>query len=63
LNVPPADCLVVEDSRLGAMAGPAAGMQFIAWPEPEQIALDFPVGVFAADPSELKATLNIILTS
>ncbi len=32
-GVDPADCLVVEDSPVGAAAGVAAGMRVIAWPE------------------------------
>lgn len=33
LNLPPAACLVVEDSLPGVLAGLAAGMTVIAWPQ------------------------------
>ena len=40
LGVRPSECLVVEDSPVGAKAGKAAGMRVVAWPEwPE---LEFP---------------------
>lgn len=33
LGLPPANCLVIEDSTVGVAAGVAAGMRVVAWPE------------------------------
>jgi HAD superfamily hydrolase (TIGR01509 family) len=43
-GVDPVDCLVVEDSPVGAAAGVAAGMRVIAWPEWAELTFD---GVYA----------------
>ncbi|HZH27587.1 MAG TPA: HAD family phosphatase [Azospirillaceae bacterium] len=40
LGVRPSECLVVEDSPVGAKAGKAAGMRVVAWPEWAE--LEFP---------------------
>jgi HAD superfamily hydrolase (TIGR01509 family) len=45
LGVDARDCIVVEDSPAGAMAGLAAGMTVVAWPEPHRHDLLFPQGV------------------
>lgn len=44
-GVDPQDCIVVEDSPIGAAAGLAAGMRVVAWPEPHRSDLTFPDGV------------------
>jgi beta-phosphoglucomutase-like phosphatase (HAD superfamily) len=55
LGVEVHDCIVVEDSPAGAMAGLAAGMMVVAWPEPHRQDLLFPQGVLhcAGDVSTL----------
>jgi len=55
LGVDARDCIVVEDSPAGAMAGLAAGMTVVAWPEPHRQDLLFPPGVLhcAGDVSTL----------
>jgi HAD superfamily hydrolase (TIGR01509 family) len=57
LGVDPAKCIVVEDSIPGAVAGHAAGMTVIGWPEPHRVDLVFPENTIAADPHDLVATL------
>ena len=57
LGLPPAACLVVEDSPTGARAGLAAGMAVLAWPEPSRPDLRFPPGCLHADPADLLASL------
>jgi beta-phosphoglucomutase-like phosphatase (HAD superfamily) len=44
LGVAPAECLVVEDTTIGAAAGCAAGMQVVAWPQPGHGQEAFPSG-------------------
>lgn len=61
LGVAPADCIVVEDSVPGAMAGLAAGMTVIGWPEPHRPDITFPPGVTIADPLDLLGTLAPLL--
>ena len=61
LDVEPVECLVIEDSPLGAQAGLAAGMMVAAWPEPERTNLMFPSGVFLLQPHELITQLAEIL--
>jgi beta-phosphoglucomutase-like phosphatase (HAD superfamily) len=63
LGVRALDCVVIEDSAVGAQAGLAAGMQVIAWPEPHRDDLVFPAGCLIADPFDLTAALNRLLTS
>jgi HAD superfamily hydrolase (TIGR01509 family) len=57
LGVEPADCIVVEDSIPGAVAGHAAGMTVVGWPEPHRRDLVFPENTIIAGPHELKTTL------
>ncbi|WP_158225469.1 HAD family hydrolase [Rhizobium sp. 11515TR] len=59
----PEECLVIEDSVLGALAGHAAGMTVIGWAEPHRIDLTFPQGTFVADPTNLVPILTNCLTS
>jgi HAD superfamily hydrolase (TIGR01509 family) len=63
LGLDPADCIVVEDSVPGAVAGLAAGMTVIAWPEPRREDLVFPLGAVLADPHDLMPTLSACLAS
>lgn len=58
LGVAPVDCIVVEDSVPGAVAGLAAGMTVIGWPEPHRTDLVFPDGTILADPADLLTTLD-----
>lgn len=58
LGVEPAECLVVEDSAPGAVAGLAAGMAVIAWPEPHRADIRFPDGVIACPPEALAPLLS-----
>lgn len=61
LGVETADCIVVEDSAPGAMAGLVAGMTVIAWPEPHRLDIAFPSAAMIADPLDLLATLGPFL--
>ena len=61
LGVEPGECLVIEDSPLGAQAGLAAAMTVAAWPEPERANLAFPPGVLLFQPHELITQLAEIL--
>ena len=63
LNVRAQDCVVVEDSPVGAQAGLSAGMRVIAWPEPHRGDLVFPGGCLPADPVHLIAALAGLQTS
>lgn len=45
LGIAPADCLVIEDTTIGAAAGHAAGMRVVAWPQPDHGQASFPQGV------------------
>jgi beta-phosphoglucomutase-like phosphatase (HAD superfamily) len=62
LGVAAENCIVVEDSPVGAQAGLAAGMQVFAWPEPHRDDLVFPVGCLIADPFDLTVALGGLLT-
>ena len=61
LDVDPRDCIVVEDSLPGAVAGHAAGMTVIGWPEPHRHDIAFPDGTIAADPLDLVAALVALM--
>jgi HAD superfamily hydrolase (TIGR01509 family) len=63
LGLDPSECIVVEDSVPGAVAGLAAGMTVIAWPEPGRDDLVFPPGAILADPQDLMPTLRACLTT
>jgi HAD superfamily hydrolase (TIGR01509 family) len=63
LGLDPADCIVVEDSIPGAVAGLAAGMTVIASPEPGRDDLVFPPGAILADPHDLMPTLSACLAA
>jgi HAD superfamily hydrolase (TIGR01509 family) len=63
LGLDQADCIVVEDSVPGAVAGLAAGMTVIAWPEPGRDDLVFPPGAILADPHDLMPTLSACLAA
>lgn len=60
LGVAPGDCIVVEDSPVGAEAGLAAGMRVIGFPEPRAgLPLAFPPAVAVArDGGELARLLR-----
>lgn len=62
LGVRAQDCVVIEDSPVGAQAGLAAGMQVIAWPEPHRDDLVFPAGCLIGAPFDLTAALSRLLT-
>lgn len=62
LGVRPEECLVVEDSPVGAQAGLSAGMRVIAWPEPHRGDLVFPAGCLVCDPLDLTSTLAGLLS-
>jgi HAD superfamily hydrolase (TIGR01509 family) len=61
LGIDAADCIVVEDSVPGAIAGHAAGMDVVGWPEPHRHDIAFPEGTILADPLDLVATLASML--
>ncbi|MEY4763698.1 MAG: hypothetical protein RI907_371 [Pseudomonadota bacterium] len=61
LDVPPDQCLVVEDSLAGSRAALAAGMQVIGWPEPGRPDMRFDPGVRVAPPDELCGLLASLL--
>ncbi|WP_283192652.1 HAD family phosphatase [Rhizobium sp. AN80A] len=61
LGVSPENCIVVEDSIPGAVAGLAAGMAVIGWPEPHRTDLVFPPSTIPADPNDLASTLAGLL--
>jgi HAD superfamily hydrolase (TIGR01509 family) len=61
LGLAPSDCIVVEDSPVGAAAGIAAGMTVVAWPELGRAGRTFPQGVHIADPIDLLPTLSTLI--
>ncbi|RBP09818.1 HAD superfamily hydrolase (TIGR01509 family) [Roseiarcus fermentans] len=61
LHLSPPDCVVVEDSPVGAAAGVAAGMKVVAWPEHGSDPLAFPPEAQIADPVDLRATLAALI--
>ncbi|MBY2951445.1 HAD family hydrolase [Rhizobium leguminosarum] len=63
LGVDPRDCIVVEDSIPGAVAGLAAGMTVIGWPEPHRTDLVFPRATILADPVDLSSALAGLLSA
>lgn len=63
LGVEPQGCIVVEDSIPGAVAGLAAGMTVIGWPEPHRSDIVFPDRVIVADPHDLTSTLGQVLAN
>ncbi len=62
LGIRAENCLVVEDSPVGAQAGLSAGMRVIAWPEPHRDDLVFPAGCIVCDPLDLTSTLAGLLS-
>jgi HAD superfamily hydrolase (TIGR01509 family) len=63
LGVEPGECAVVEDSIPGAIAGLAAGMRVIGWPEPHRRDIVFPEGTALSDPHDLLSTLTVLLAA
>ena len=63
LGVDAQACVVVDDSPAGVVAGLAAGMSVVAWPEPETPHPRYPSGAFVADPRDVLTTLNEIVTA
>lgn len=63
LGAQPENCIVVEDSYVGAQAGLNAGMTVIGWPELHRADMSFPKDVHVADPTNLIATLNTLLAN
>jgi HAD superfamily hydrolase (TIGR01509 family) len=61
LGLAPQDCIVVEDSCIGAAAGIAAGMTVIAWPEESHVRRAFPPGVHIAHSVDLLPTLSTLI--
>ena len=61
LDLAPRDCIVVEDSPVGAAAGFAAGMTVVAWPERGRDGGAFPPGLRIADPIDLLPALTPLL--
>jgi len=61
LGIDSADCVVVEDSIPGAIAGHAAGMRVVGWPEPHRRDIAFPEETILADPLDLVTTLASLL--
>jgi HAD superfamily hydrolase (TIGR01509 family) len=57
LGVSPAQCIVVEDSILGAASGLAAGMTVIGWSEAHRTDFVFPPDTVVADPHDLASSL------
>ena len=48
---------------VGALAGLAAGMTVIGWPEPHRSDIVFPDRVIVADPHDLTSTLGQVLAN
>ena len=63
LGIEPSQCIVVEDSVPGALAGLSAGMTVIGWPEPHRTDLIFPNGVVTANPDNLLSSLQPLLSA
>jgi HAD superfamily hydrolase (TIGR01509 family) len=57
LGLSPQECIVVEDSPVGAAAGLAAGMTVVAWPEDARNGVGFPPETRIADPADLLSSL------
>jgi HAD superfamily hydrolase (TIGR01509 family) len=63
LRVTPEEAIVVEDSPTGTLAGIAAGMRVLAWPEHESAAGTFPQGArIVRSERELADALGVQLT-
>lgn len=62
LGMPPADCIVVEDSPAGALAGLAAGMTVLAWPERHRHDLVFPPGVLHCGHDDIGSVLRQLVS-
>ncbi len=61
LGLSPGECIVVEDSPVGAAAGIAAGMTVVAWPDWAGVV--FPVEARVADPVDLLSALAPMIRS
>jgi beta-phosphoglucomutase-like phosphatase (HAD superfamily) len=62
LGAEPKNCIVVEDSIVGAMSGLTAGMTVIGWPDPQRTHIGFPDGTHTANPHDLASTLRSLLS-
>lgn len=62
LAISPENCIVVEDSIPGAIAGLGAEMAVIGWPEAHRTDLVFPSSTILADPADLASTLAAMLS-
>jgi beta-phosphoglucomutase-like phosphatase (HAD superfamily) len=62
MNVPPAECVVVEDAVPGVMAGRAAGMRVLAYaaaPHADPAGLEAAGGILFDDMARLPALLGV----
>jgi HAD superfamily hydrolase (TIGR01509 family) len=57
LGVSPAECMVVEDTTIGVVAGLAAGMRVLAWPQPGHGQDAFPAGAEVVDGDHIAAAI------
>jgi len=61
LGLPPAECLVIEDSFAGARSGVAAGMRVLFWPESTPEALPHGTVTYIEATSDLESQLRMLL--
>ena len=61
LALPPAECLVIEDSFAGALSGVAAGMRVLFWPESTPEALPQGSVTYVDAASDLESQLRVLL--